>query len=449
MSSNILRPEDRNTLSDASPVGIQKFAHDFGGSFSDGRWLDVNNSYGHDPVRRLARDCKALRVLRSKDLSEYIALSVPLHLVEGWEYLGHALAAQLCGRAHVAIHLGYYAELRAAMSFLAAQGIGVFNYYHCVIDKNGEARCIPSSKRRRHTTHQAVWEYLEHWSSSSAAGSLLGNLIRPGGTPLSDWINAMPCTAEEGWNPVASSLLRDIGLDLNRMRDDRSARNYASYRPWELRSHVDVAVDASIDYLVGAVRLLEPTGSGGFDFLDLQFLRETVRRVFQAKTDLEPQVDDKAYRSEIDGMLKECVEQELISPQMVAEVLTMFQETEPSPFELAFDSSDIGDPRPLLARASILLRIATGVARGFMSDVNMEFSDMSFWWQRRGGDLGLWDSVVEMDDLLDLWGDVIVALEELDDWQATEGSRRELFVDCSFQLYETTNLGRVGMMGLA
>lgn len=61
-----------------------------------------------------------------------MAASVIVHCFDGWSYLGRALEAEMAGDPQTAVHLGYYAELRAAMSVLASDEIGVFRNKHAV-----------------------------------------------------------------------------------------------------------------------------------------------------------------------------------------------------------------------------------------------------------------------------------------------------------------------------
>ena len=428
----------------ASSRGFQVVGQALDQYFEDRRWLASTNTYRDDVVGQIIDDCKTGGGLNSRDLCEYVAVSVPLHLAEGWEYLGQALYALLSGQPQVAVHLGYYAELRAAMSLLATQGFGVFSSYHCAIDGIGEAHCLPSKGGLG--THDAAWAFLKEWADLTATGGRISEWIRPRGIPLSEWINSLPCTAEEGWNPVLSSVLQDVGLDLERMRDDRRARNYASYRPWDLRERVDWSLEEAVEFVVESVQLIEPSGIGRFDSLDQHLLREVVDRVFVAKTDSSPESAVREYEREIVDMVRSCVDEDLVRE----ELKSLFFQERPLLLRMAFDMSDTGDPRPLLARAVLLLRIATSAARVFMSDVDIEFQRVAFWWQTRGQQLGLWDGRVEDDEIMDMWLDVMSALEDLNDWQAKDGgSVREMLTEFAYPVHETTNLGRIPIMGLA
>src|SRR5262249_16005771 len=100
--------------------------------FEQSRWLGPRNRYASDVVSKIKED-NANNSLNAKQLAQYIAASGFLHLVDGWSYLGRSVQSLLRGDPHRAIHLAYYGELRAAMSILATEGIGVFNRNHFVV----------------------------------------------------------------------------------------------------------------------------------------------------------------------------------------------------------------------------------------------------------------------------------------------------------------------------
>src|SRR6185436_17477307 len=105
------------------------------------RWLPASNRYITDTIDRLKKDRQT--TINAADLAAYIAASAPLHCADGWVFASRALAALVCGDANTARHMGYYAELRAAMSILASEGVGVFDKYHYVVPAQGNYGAIP------------------------------------------------------------------------------------------------------------------------------------------------------------------------------------------------------------------------------------------------------------------------------------------------------------------
>ena len=327
--------------------------------------------------------------INSRDMREYIAVSIFLHLIDGWEYLGQALYAQAVRGAPIAIHLGYYAEMRATMSILATQGIGIFNRQHLVVDKEGIIHPMSNGGVRNRLTHEAIWLYLEHWLNSGDAGKILGKIIRPLSKPLAEWIDAMPCTGEERWTPVASDMLKNFGVDLQRMKDDRNMRNEASYRPYELSSYKNPDFSKIIKYLSDTVHTLEPsTARGGFDILDRHLLCQTVEKVFISVMSKAPKDEPEQFRYQVTTMLdsilgRDSAYTDKIKNFILSNVLCPNRQTL---INLASDDSDINDPLPLLSRAVLLLRLATGLACEFMKETNIKGSSelRGEWWAERG-----------------------------------------------------------------
>src|SRR6266481_5958480 len=58
-----------------------------------------------------------------QQMADYLALSTCCHALDGWRYLSQASIALMTGARNQALHLAYYAELRAALSILGSSGI--------------------------------------------------------------------------------------------------------------------------------------------------------------------------------------------------------------------------------------------------------------------------------------------------------------------------------------
>ena len=85
-----------------------------------GRWLGTKQPLRAGHVE--AGEGRRRRDTTKPDLTEYIGASTLGHCFDGWSYLGRATEAELAGDPGSARHLGYYAELRAAMSLLGRRG---------------------------------------------------------------------------------------------------------------------------------------------------------------------------------------------------------------------------------------------------------------------------------------------------------------------------------------
>lgn len=74
------------------------------------------------------------------ELADYAAISCWGHVFDGWRYLSLAASALLQASRGKALHLAYYAELRAAMCILACSGIVTLKRRHYSITSTGELR---------------------------------------------------------------------------------------------------------------------------------------------------------------------------------------------------------------------------------------------------------------------------------------------------------------------
>ncbi|MFJ1288414.1 hypothetical protein, partial [Acinetobacter baumannii] len=92
---------------------------------------------------------------------------------DAWDYFSCAISAVLEGNIYNAIHFAYYAELRATMSFLASEGIGVFNGINYYVDSTGKCKRFTGNI----ATHKFVWPALNEWSKLVANRNTLLDIV--------------------------------------------------------------------------------------------------------------------------------------------------------------------------------------------------------------------------------------------------------------------------------
>lgn len=141
-----------------------------------------------------------------------------VHLIEGWRYAAAATGAVLSHSNGQALHLAYYAELRAAMSLFAWSGIRVKRQEFYYLDNKGQKQAVAHQK-----THDAVWGLWNHWVQRGDAKRL-----------FNDQIKLLPSvTLGEVMSSVqyvnASATLASWGMDLWDPSLDHFARNDVSY----------------------------------------------------------------------------------------------------------------------------------------------------------------------------------------------------------------------------
>src|SRR5687767_14472213 len=112
----------KGRLRKASPVAIERYFQQHTGVARSSKWINKGNRYRVNCTDQYETDIKAHPpAVDHPHLTSYIAASGPCHLIDGWSFLGRSIDAALRSDSYTAIHLGYYAELRAAMAILACE----------------------------------------------------------------------------------------------------------------------------------------------------------------------------------------------------------------------------------------------------------------------------------------------------------------------------------------
>jgi len=401
----------------AAQSSIQSEVADLHANWAHHRWLRAGNRYERNCLKRIKTDAGPNRKVRHQHLREYIAASSVLHAIDGWSFLGRALDAHLRGDLDSSRHLGYYAELRAAMALLAAEGIGVFGNIHVIVNSRRRCECIRAS-----TTHEFVWDALQHWSTTSAASDLLFRIVEPGGIPLADWLNRFSAGASLRF-VLAERWLLKWGLDLSRFAEDRDARNLSSYRPTAFAIPRALSVKETLKFAREFWMLYEPSESVRFGMLDRHLLRHALDLAFnsahaagrtrkQAKRMFQQQVASMLHGLSPEGLNDEQWRRFLA-----------YDDSEHTPLLLAEAAGTAGrddpnHPRQVLARAFLLLRIATGACHALLQSLPGTVREhLRFWWSGLGEDHGLWNAGDEPDRFVDLWADIREACGDLDAWE--------------------------------
>jgi len=416
--SDKLSPAQKRSLRNASRPAITSA---FGGlkkQFAGSRWLPKSNAYRTATVAQIKDhlDRKTPTSLVSKQAADYIAASVPLHALDGWSFLGRAVDASARGDADVARHLAYYAELRAAVSLLAHEGMGVFKRQHLIVDSTRNVTMLPGG----HATHVVTWLALEHWANLKKSGDLIGLVVEAFGYSLGDWVDAFT-SGSSTVRPVASRWLRRWGLDLHRMIDDRESRNEASYRPAGFSGQQQTSVTEVIGFLHDVWHLCEPTSDGKFNRLDQFLVRRTLADLFQAVHGVSVVTKPNRY----ERMVRAAAVQLGLPPtDLVIDFLTFKTSVDdPLLLKLAERSDDVtaaSHHLQVMGRALLLLRIASGASRELMRSASVKQAHIEFWWKSFGLQRGLWRPDGEPENLSDQWLDVEPYVEEMSEWSSQD-----------------------------
>ena len=351
------------------------------------RWLNLKHPYS-DVIRALRRP----RTVDGEKLGEYIAASAPLHLADGWNYLSRAFDAITRGDRHAAYHLAYYAELRAAMSLLATEGIGIFRDRHIALN----AGFVPTEFSG--SSHAATWEVLSAWSDEPGTAERLLESISLEQKSLSEWLTAIGALPSAR-RVLAKEWLAAWSLDLQLVATDRERRNEISYRP--TRIHLLPPVDPQLELtapLFQSWEVLEPFSADGTGvLLDSSLLRRAISLSVKEKwcSYGSPEAAMAALKSDMSQPGYEALHAGNASADAI---LGQAEET------------GTVVATPVLARALLMLRLASARSALLLADAGISKEDLEFWWESLGTDMGLWESSGDIDAFADLWRDVEEAI---------------------------------------
>lgn len=352
-------------------------------------------------------------------LGEYVAASVPLHAMDGWAYLSRAFEALAHGDRVAAIHLGYYAELRAALSILASGGVGLFGERHLAIDSAGSVHLWPEQHKDLEDgkniigTHQAASELLVKWASGHTNSGRILRALPIAGRTLDEWLTtivgelgrqgrAVPAISEAFEAQVATDWLLAWSIDLAYLPADRRLRNAVSYNPSRMQPPQPQDLDLKLILLQPLITQwysLSPTGSERQASGDASLLRRAAEQLHHRFTpginwaDFVEPLRDQGGSFLVGAM------------------------SDADPFSLLFEMADrpagIDQPAELLVRAALLLRMSSAISADMLQRVGVVRESVHFWWGSVGTQFGFWDDPADQNDCTDLWVEVSEELAEL------------------------------------
>ncbi len=421
-----LSPIDIGFISSPSINRIERIFFDLNKNFINNSWIAPNNRYKTNCVTQIFNDVKYGH-LNKRDLGEYIVASTPTHCLDGWSYLGRAIECHNRGDISNAKHLGYYAELRAAMSILASQGIGIFDKQHFIIDPNGEAQQLSSS----HGTHTMVWLVLQEWAKHQPSKDLLTKVVQPLSIPLDQWLvffMGSSSTAQD----IANKMFTSWGLDLSKINTDQYTRNEASYRPNRISNFQPQNFVQDLRFLHEFWDLFEYGGKTGFSKLDLNLLRLFLHAWIAAKTNIEDFYQDPTISADFELRVSYMLSKMgFDSSQEVRYKKFLVNRNFQYPLVITESSKDspsnsFNQHIELLSRASLLLRIASGANQNLFINSKFSKNDVQYWWEPLGVERGLWASNNNPTNFSGLWDDIEGALIDT----------KPYFDDNSLRLYD-------------
>lgn len=141
-----------------------------------------------------------------------------VHLTEAAKDLATALCSALKANGSQAVHMAYYSEIRSAMSLFSGSGIRIRKKDYFYVDSTGNRTPFPAPNS---STHPAIFDTWSEWIKRIDAKSILMDGVK--------LYSAMSLRDLSSSTATIGIGVESIGYDFNLLRDDRDARNEASY----------------------------------------------------------------------------------------------------------------------------------------------------------------------------------------------------------------------------
>lgn len=393
---------DAAKLSLASRAHLLAALKSFGSKAPD-QWLPAGHSAANG---QLPPDWTSVRLKPDAELVQITAASAPHHCVDGWSYAARAMSALLEGDPHAARHLAYYAQLRAGLCILANLGIGIFNGINFAVTATGTLEQIDHGKKRGAGTHKIVWAALEAWSKDVALSNKFLDLLKVRNASLRDCLTAIwPGFTSAG---AVAYLIEGWGIDLARGEREHYHRNTSSYVPQALNPIGRPTIE-SIQFVEGVWDLFGLGGVSGFDNVDRVLLRSLLQRHHTAMSP-----PGTAFTA---GQI---AHRYADLPQQIQNLASQAYLTDAAPMmpELlarAHSTADPANAMEMIARAFLLLRVATGFTHASFTEagVTCSLGELRPWLDPFAAARGFWPEAKPLADPSDLWIDVQDALIDL------------------------------------
>lgn len=360
--------------------------------------------------------------LKVSDVSSYIAASSVSHLLDSWGYLSNAVNAYLNGNFGIAIHLAYYSELRAVMSLLASEGIGVFDNLHLGLESNDKFSIFANHRRkvrrngrveiveRKSGTHIFAWDALEKWCLSGVKPSYdILRLFRVKGHTFPELLPGFhPQATPLESSAIAKKWLKQWAFDVKKYRTDRELRNFVSYRPQTI-SGFDKQIDfkKAINNVYNLFQVLSPTINNPFNYLDSLLLKALFEELYQR-----PEI---SRRGNFEDLVKDSFEKVGDTfDRSLQRILLNGIPTNQS--HLIFQEASKNEiiPLPVISRATLLLRVATGSTSILLKDADISKEELSFIWDNYGFNNGFWETPKPVSEFYTLWSEIESEFSEIE-----------------------------------
>jgi hypothetical protein len=243
-------------------------------------------------------------------------------------------------------------------------------------------------------------------------------------------------------------------IDLEEFVDDRKLRNEVSYRPQRLRTFSRPApLDTTLRNIIDLWHACEPTTTERFSTLDIHLLRAALQGVYRFRIGRAPR--GSAFEHEIKktfanlGLPANGTLYEFLAGNLAPDNHSIFIEAK----KHGKNEQGILQPLSVIARAFLMLRLASAAVNDLLLNAAVSSTSISFWLNTLGADIGLWDNGAAPAQMVDLWSDIQPAIDSISQWCDlnlapiyTLNARRDLPYDLwQFKHFERAGLWAIGL----
>ena len=353
--------------------------------------------------------------LHSWEVKELMAVSTLVHCMDGWSYLNNSISAFLNGDLPIAIHLAYYTELRAAISFLASEGILVADYKQICLKENDDIY-IPNSSK---STHVATWDIMKEWINNRGRFTNALEYFSYKGKTFNELIQFIP-NAPTDPNVQLIELknwIKKWSFDIENYTTDQETRNASSYNPNIKRNHIPISPVERLKNINDFWKSLDPSISA-FANIDLYLFSTYLTTIYDNY--LVQRVPIPMGKEEYIDLF---FESSGLTPDSILKAIFIDDKSNNLMLHAKDSSNDgiTGDIKPLsiIARAILLLRFATGACAFHLRSNNINRNDLSFYFDMIGQDCGMWE-IGQPDDLKELWDELFLLTDYFDEYLDTD-----------------------------
>jgi hypothetical protein len=204
-------------------------------------------------------------------------------------------------------------------------------------------------------------------------------------------------------------------MDLGLFADDRDARNESSYRPDGIPEPWYLSAADALSLATEFWQACEPAPNASFEGIDRHILRITIEGAFKGTTGSEPAADRTRFANFVESIVDSLPLESTIAEQWKSFLERKSVSEDPLIFSYASEDPldrTVGHAA-ILARATLLLRVATGSVLELTRAAGISGDKLQFWWGQLGIGRGIWDGTKDRAELLDLWDDITALLEDV------------------------------------